>query len=250
MRPFGMISLMAINTTTNHYEEWRTVPGYDGRLQASTLGRIRDSRYPNQSYRPQYPFNPNRDGKPYFLCSFNNPPKQTRCAVHRLVAAAFLGEPLGKRRCVNHKDSNPSNNRPENLEWVTPAENTAHAKAAGRLRHGLNRGDSNGNNDLSVSSVLKIRRLRDAGHSLSSIARLFGIDPSTVSLIGRRLRWSYVPEEPKPEPRKLTYEDMEVIRARRSGGETLTKIGDDYGLHFSAVSRLCNSKQSPLPAAI
>lgn len=47
--------------------------------------------------------------------------------VHRLVAFAFLGPPpSGKQNLVNHRDLNKGNNAVENLEYVTPAENTAH----------------------------------------------------------------------------------------------------------------------------
>jgi len=47
--------------------------------------------------------------------------------IHRLIAAAFE---LPKRKganTVNHKDGNPSNNRLDNLEWVTQGENNAHS---------------------------------------------------------------------------------------------------------------------------
>jgi len=47
--------------------------------------------------------------------------------VHRLVAMAYLPNPDGLTD-VNHKDGNPSNNDISNLEWMTRAENIAHAK--------------------------------------------------------------------------------------------------------------------------
>jgi len=46
--------------------------------------------------------------------------------VHRCVALAFCkGYEEGLH--VNHKDGRKRNNRPENLEWVTNAENVRHA---------------------------------------------------------------------------------------------------------------------------
>jgi hypothetical protein len=43
--------------------------------------------------------------------------------VHRIVAAAFHGEPPSSSYVVDHIDTNRRNNRSENLRWVTRLEN-------------------------------------------------------------------------------------------------------------------------------
>ena len=48
--------------------------------------------------------------------------------VHRVIAKAFVKQPVGKD-FVNHIDGNKTNNNVDNLEWVTRSENMQHAKA-------------------------------------------------------------------------------------------------------------------------
>lgn len=44
--------------------------------------------------------------------------------VHRIICTAYHGAPVGDKNVTDHIDTNRSNNRPDNLRWVTKLENT------------------------------------------------------------------------------------------------------------------------------
>lgn len=67
-------------------------------------------------------------GYAHVTLQINKKPK--RFNIHRLVAIAFIPNPDNKPY-VNHIDGNKTNNCVDNLEWVTPSENTQHAVKTG-----------------------------------------------------------------------------------------------------------------------
>lgn len=63
-------------------------------------------------------------GYPYVTLKVDG--KRISCGIHRLLALAFLPNPLDLPE-VNHIDGNKANNQLSNLEWVSGADNIRHA---------------------------------------------------------------------------------------------------------------------------
>lgn len=102
-------------------EDWRPIPGLEGHYEASSLGRIRSlKRATPYVLKPQWTDVTDSYGR-YTLTLSMSGQRRTHC-LHLLVAEAFHGpRPDGMWAC--HNNSDPRDNRPENLRWDTPAAN-------------------------------------------------------------------------------------------------------------------------------
>lgn len=101
-------------------EIWKDIKNFEGKYQISNLGRVKSLNYAGTG--KAHILKNRYDGHGYPQISLGRN-KQMR--VHRLVAEAFIYNPQNKPY-VNHIDGNKTNNKVENLEWCTPAENTQH----------------------------------------------------------------------------------------------------------------------------
>lgn len=99
-------------------EKWLKVKGYEERYEISDMGRIRRLS-DGGLMRPAI----NQNGYQHVVLSKNGKTKDFR--VHRLVATHFIENKAGKRD-VNHKNGIKTDNRADNLEWLTHSENELH----------------------------------------------------------------------------------------------------------------------------
>jgi len=171
-------------------EEWRPIPGHEGRYEVSSLGRVRSLRYKRQTARVEpLRLSVNRGG--YQIVSLNIAGRDKTFHVHRLVATVFHGPcPAGFQAA--HLDNVRTNNVPGNLRWVTAKENHSH-----KIAHGTQQiGEKNPFAKLTEDAVRLIRSVRGGTKEL---AARFGVGYGAIQAVRRGERWKHIPltvEEP------------------------------------------------------
>ena len=173
---------------------WRAVVGWEDRYEVSDTGLVRRIGHGLMAG--------GLGSKGYRIVTLCRDGRGKTLNVHRLVATAFIGtRPSGLQ--VNHKDGNPLNNSTENLEYVTAAENSAHAIRFGlrqvgadhwtrRLCERVRRGVKNGNAKLTVEKIVLAREMRATGAPMALIGKCLGVSDVCVSNALKGRTWKHV----------------------------------------------------------
>lgn len=167
-------------------EIWKIIDGTGGRYSVSAFGEVManwsDVPQRNAAKRMRVErtavLNPYMHTTGYWRINLG---RGNRYYVHRLVAAAFIPNP-DKKPFVDHIDGDRTNNRAENLRWVTSKENAVY----GGVRHGF-ASQIAASKAASVHSgrIEEYKALLAKGLSLREVARRYGTSHSSV---GRALK--------------------------------------------------------------
>lgn len=170
-------------------EIWKDIPGYEGKYQASNLGRIKSLKrkvhgvnpYTRKEFLrtiPECILRPGsycKTGHLSVVLGHGTAGKP----VHQLIMLTFVGlPPVGCE--VLHNDGDPQNNKLSNLRYGTRRENILDVYRQGKRWR-----------KLSVSEVEEIKFGLWCGYSLAELATPYGVTVSAISCIkrGRTFKW-------------------------------------------------------------
>ena len=98
-------------------EIWKDIKRYEGFYQVSSWGRVRSlDRYDSLKHFRKGIILKQQIYNGYLYVGLNKNGKIKMYRVHRLVAEAFIPNPLNLP-VINHKDEDKTRNNVENLEW-------------------------------------------------------------------------------------------------------------------------------------
>ena len=171
-------------------EEWRPVVGYEGWYSVSNMGEVRRECGGSSQTWPGRRCKQFISNVGYMRVGLCRNRITRKFSVHRLVATTFLGLcPDGMQ--VNHKNGRKTDNRADNLEWMTHTENIRHAIDVLKKQWWAV-GEAVGSAKLTANDVYAIRRMCDHHVAPKIIAARFNVSRGLVCLIGKRRIWKHL----------------------------------------------------------
>lgn len=164
-------------------EIWKDISGYEGLYQISNFGRVKslDRILPHDVFGKWkikgkiLKLGLNKPNGYLHVTLYDNNKKASIKSIHRLVAEAFVNNINPSLYTqVDHVDCNKLNNRFDNLQWVTPKENTRRAIENGLISY------SSSDKDYCKKKVICV----ETGKVFSSVreaANFIGIAPTNMT---------------------------------------------------------------------
>ena len=219
-------------------ETWKIIPSYPY-YSASSLGRIKRNagtprcskdrvlkqRITNYGYLIVSPLRPNTKQKPI--------------TVHRLVLEAFCGEIPADKEQGNHLNGIKTDNRIENLEYVSRGENIKHSYDTGL--HGHYIGENASSAKLTDKAVIDILNRIANKEYRKDIAILYGISNKTIDTLVSGKSYAYLPR-PNMTSKRMGNHILvkeQVIQIKQLIGTTSSRvIGELFGVSGGTIDQI------------
>lgn len=140
----------------------KLIPGYENYLA------LKDGRIFSLLTNKFLSYSKDKDG--YLQVGLRKNKKGNTKKVHRLIAQTFLSNDENLPE-VNHINEIKNDNRIENLEWVTPKQNTQHSLLSAIPKK---------NKKLTDEQVNTIKQMRKNGTMPKELSKIFGVTKTYI----------------------------------------------------------------------
>jgi hypothetical protein len=163
--------------------DWKEIPGIIGYFVSprGEIGRQIDST----TYKILKPKRTPAGYQEYNVMTVDG--KRITKTMHSLIALTFIG-PRPKNYVINHKNGIKTDNRVENIEYVTRSENVLHAYRIGLMK--AMKGEQAVNSKLTEDIVKIIKECKSV--SVKKLAGIFNVDANTIRGIKAGTSWKHV----------------------------------------------------------
>ncbi|WP_422666679.1 NUMOD4 motif-containing HNH endonuclease [Candidatus Macondimonas diazotrophica] len=167
-------------------EEWRSIAEFEGSYEVSNLGRVRRIRLVRGAPKVPFILSTWTSNSGYVQVKLKNNGRSSNKYIHRLVAYHFLDKKSDLTE-VNHLDGNKTNNKVDNLEWVSKSQNQLHKNRVLRL------------NQYKVHVFLSPEGVRHETTNLSEFSEKHGLNRQSMGRVssGREITTKDGDEPPK-----------------------------------------------------
>lgn len=179
-----------------YFEIWKPIFGFEGWYEVSNFGRVKSLSRKCKSIHGErivperiMKFDKTADG--YYQVHLSKNGERVRFKVHRLVAMAFIPNPLNLPQ-INHKDCNPANNCVWNLEWCDQTYNNNYGERNKKAGRALT-------NHPSFSKQVMCVETNITYPSTHEVERIFGYKHTFINAccngkykMAYKLHWKYI----------------------------------------------------------
>ena len=156
-------------------EIWSDIVGYEQLYQISNFGTVKSLS--NNKIKKEKILKQVKTTNGYLFVNLCKNGKRKFYQIHRLVAQAFLPNPENKP-CIDHINTNKTDNRVCNLRWVTAKENMNNPLSIDKLKNKLG---IKHHNSKPVLQLTLTGELIKKWNSIRDVERELGINQSNIS---------------------------------------------------------------------
>jgi hypothetical protein len=240
-----LIDTLGIDYTDDNFIRWIYLNGIKTKYMVTINGEVISIRKQTKKILMHWL---DKDGYHHVIIYIDGKPHY--CAVHRLVASAFIPNPENKEQ-VNHKDGNIDNNCVSNLEWNTAKENIHHAWKTGLSS--AKDGEDHPNSEYTNEQIQKVcKYLEENLKTMREISNLTNVSYTVVKQIRNHIIWNNISKNydidrysvsARKCKIKYTKEQIHLVcEMLQAGNKTYAEISEKTGVSSESIGLIYAGK--------